>query len=205
MTCDFLLHSDFSSLIRNKICVELGAGTGIVGILASMMGGKVTLTDQESMLELMQENIKLNGLEEKKGEEEGKQSSGGDSSSSGGGCFAKVLNWGEACAPEFLNPPVDIIFASDCVYHEVIFEPLIKTLCELSSVSPLTTVTYLGFKKRWRSSKRFFAMAKKKFNLEKVVWNSPNYEKFNRDSMTIYKMTLKQKKQQQTQSQQSKK
>jgi hypothetical protein len=45
----------------------------------------------------------------------------------------KKLVWGEPCE-EFT--PVDYILASDCVYLEQCFDPLLKTLLELTDSSP---------------------------------------------------------------------
>ena len=40
----------------------MGAGPGLPGLVAALMGAKVSLTDYEELVPLMQRNIELNGL-----------------------------------------------------------------------------------------------------------------------------------------------
>lgn len=46
--------------------LELGAGGGLVGLAVALgcdISGKLLLTDQENMISLMEQNVKLNNLE----------------------------------------------------------------------------------------------------------------------------------------------
>ena len=43
--------------LRGRNCLELGAGTGIVGICAALLGANVTLTDTASCLPLLRQNV----------------------------------------------------------------------------------------------------------------------------------------------------
>ncbi|XP_064354516.1 EEF1A lysine methyltransferase 3 [Dromaius novaehollandiae] len=45
---------------RGKSVIELGAGTGIVGIVAALLGGDVTITDLPVALEQIRENVQRN-------------------------------------------------------------------------------------------------------------------------------------------------
>jgi len=76
-----------------KKIIELGAGTGCVGLVLSRLGGKVTLTDQKQMLPLLEHNTKLNNLEHK--------------------VQVVEFNWGEETP--LLSPPYDIILLSDLI------------------------------------------------------------------------------------------
>lgn len=59
------LQFQFSNENENNICIELGSGCGLIGLLLAKLNScnKVYLTDQLNQLTLLQENIKLNHLE----------------------------------------------------------------------------------------------------------------------------------------------
>lgn len=48
----YLYHEHYNSL-RDKVVLELGSGTSLVGLLASALGAKVTLTDRADAPQLM--------------------------------------------------------------------------------------------------------------------------------------------------------
>ncbi|KAG8449186.1 hypothetical protein GDO86_016023 [Hymenochirus boettgeri] len=99
-------------LLSGKRVLELGAGTGIVGIMAATLGANVTVTDLEDVQDLMKLNIQCNNH------------------LITGSCQAKVLKWGEK-AEEFMPNP-DYILMADCIYYEESLDPLLKTLKDLS-------------------------------------------------------------------------
>jgi len=55
------IEAEKSSLIGKRI-VELGSGTGIVGIGAAVLGAKVVITDMGPMIGLMELNVSENKL-----------------------------------------------------------------------------------------------------------------------------------------------
>jgi predicted nicotinamide N-methyase len=94
--------------------LELGSGTGLVGLTLAAMGCRVTLTDNEpSVLALVERNIALNAL--------------------GALASCERLDWGSALpvAPE---RRVELVVASDCLYSEESITPLLRAaaarLCE---------------------------------------------------------------------------
>ncbi|KAJ8288800.1 hypothetical protein COCON_G00014590 [Conger conger] len=97
----------------NKSVLELGAGTGVVGLMAATLGAYVTVTDLEDLQHLLQINIRDNR-----------------SLVTSGSIAAKVLKWGEDVT-EF-SPRPDYILMADCIYYEQSLGPLVKTLRDLA-------------------------------------------------------------------------
>jgi len=122
--------------------LELGSGTGLVGLVAGYFGARVYITDQASLIPIMERNIALNSLS----------------------CVsAAELDWSKPL-PEHLPRP-DIVLAADCVYFEPAFPLLVATLAALvppphESASPEVLFCY---KKRRKADRRFFALLKKQF------------------------------------------
>ena len=56
----YLHHNQ--NLIRSRSIIELGAGTGLAGIVASKLGGLSVITDHENHISVAQENCKLNNI-----------------------------------------------------------------------------------------------------------------------------------------------
>ncbi|KAG9041702.1 hypothetical protein FS837_011877 [Tulasnella sp. UAMH 9824] len=157
---DYLTRRGGGDLV-GKRCLELGAGTGLVGIAAAKLGAQVLVTDQglESALPLpppslptvcrlrpfvpiMETNIKLNGVEDE--------------------VKALELNWGEPLPPNL--GPVDIILAADCVYFVEAYSLLIQTLCDLDDAYPNAEFLFC-YRRRKKSDKRLFpSLLRKHFN-----------------------------------------
>jgi predicted nicotinamide N-methyase len=99
---------------KHKRIVEIGSGTGIVGLQVSALGGNVTLTDREEYLELINYNIKKN------------------EQVLTGKAEAKMLFWGDELNEQddcFQN--LDFVIVANCVYHSIELDELIKTICNL--------------------------------------------------------------------------
>ncbi|KAI9342743.1 putative methyltransferase-domain-containing protein [Zopfochytrium polystomum] len=165
--------------LRGKTIVELGAGTGCVGILAGMLladaemqqtessdasrkKGEVVITDM-LFLDLMQKNVELNLSEEEQQ-------------------FVRVeeLKWGTPLS-EAVRQQYDIILASDCVYLESAFEPLLQTLNDLCGPN---TEALIVSKRRRKADKRFFEKLRKQFNITEIK-DDPKYPVFSRQGLSI--------------------
>jgi predicted nicotinamide N-methyase len=108
---------------KNKRIVEIGSGTGIVGIQLSALGGHVTLTDREEYLELINYNIKKN------------------QDVLTGTAQAKTLFWGDELGENedyFRN--LDFVIVANCVYHSIELDQLIKTICYLCPENSQTSL-----------------------------------------------------------------
>ncbi|KAG1820553.1 putative methyltransferase-domain-containing protein [Suillus subaureus] len=149
--------------LQGKKIVELGSGTGLVGLVAGALGGTVWITDQAPLLGIMQQNVTLNGLQS---------------------CVSvRELNWGETLSSDI--PPPELILAADCVYFEPAFPLLVQTLSEMA-IGGSTEILFC-YKKRRKADKRFFTMLKKKFSWEEAY--DPNREVYNREAISLLTLT----------------
>ncbi|KAM4664437.1 protein N-lysine methyltransferase METTL21D [Discoglossus pictus] len=144
------LESPEGPRLEGRAVLELGAGTGIVGIMAATLGANVAVTDLEDLQELMKTNIKDNAH------------------LISGSCQAKVLKWGEEIS-EFLPSP-DYILMADCIYYEESLEPLLKTLTDIAGSKTCVLCCYeqrtMG--KNPQIERKFFELLKADFEYEKV-------------------------------------
>ncbi|XP_072106174.1 EEF1A lysine methyltransferase 3-like [Mobula birostris] len=97
-----------------KRVIELGSGTGIVGILATLLGGEVTVTDKLSILKQIENNVSIN-----------------IPSACRHRVKVRALTWGE----DYTSFPsnYDFILGSDIVYSSVSYPALMDTLRHLAS------------------------------------------------------------------------
>ncbi|XP_062888150.1 EEF1A lysine methyltransferase 3-like [Mobula hypostoma] len=104
-----------------KKMIELGSGTGIVGILAALLGGDVTLTDMRYVLKQIEHNVSAN-----------------IPLSSRHRSKISALVWGT----DQNNYPsdFDVILGSDIVYNPTNFPHLLQTLLHLCNEK---TIVYI--------------------------------------------------------------
>ncbi|KAF4553323.1 Lysine methyltransferase-like protein 2 [Elsinoe fawcettii] len=145
--------------------LELGAGGGLVGLAVALAhGGKIQITDQRPMFELMRRNIQLNKLQDT--------------------VTAAIYDWGSP-VPHDIAPP-DVLLAADCVYFEPAFPLLQQTMQDLIGDN---TVCYFCFKKRRRADLNFVKAAKKLFVVEDL--DDPDRPTFSRENIYLYRITKK--------------
>ncbi|XP_072850738.2 protein-lysine methyltransferase METTL21C isoform X1 [Pogona vitticeps] len=111
--CQYLESNQQEINIKDKKVLELGAGTGLVSIVASILGAFVTATDLPEILENMEFNISRNtrNLNVHKPE-------------------VRKLVWGENLSEDFPKAThrYDFIVATDVVYNHTALEPLLRTI-----------------------------------------------------------------------------
>jgi len=152
-----------SEYLQGRTILELGSGTGMVGLVAGKLGAKVWITDQAPLLGIMRKNVEMNHLES---------------------CVtAAELNWGAADPPPDIPRP-DVILAADCVYFEPAFPLLAKTLADLADQS---TEVLFCYKKRRKADKRFFVFLKKYFSWEDVT-DDPDRAIYNREAISLLRL-----------------
>lgn len=126
--------------------VDLGSGTGVVGIVAASLGAVSYLTDQEQLHFLMRENAgfwKRDMMDVRVASET--QIATVDSATSvpapSGAIHVVTYNWG--LEDEQLSSPVDIILVSDCVLPKLYpIEPLVAAIDRLSGPETVTIMSY---------------------------------------------------------------
>ena len=103
------LEQHASQYVHNATILELGSGTGVVGLAAARLGAlHVELTDLEYALPNLQHNIAINGLTSN--------------------VSASFLDWTEPPNPP---PTVTLLLASDVVWIEELIEPLVGTFASV--------------------------------------------------------------------------
>ncbi|GJP51665.1 hypothetical protein CLOM_g10816 [Closterium sp. NIES-68] len=129
-------------LIQGRSVIELGAGTGLCGLLCAKLGARVTLTDahtQSQVLSTLQRAAEQNGFSctdttgtgcmRTHNTEEGH--SGSDQTfphpSSSNVVRVMPLTWGDLNPDVFNLPPADVIIGADVLYDASAFEPLLAT------------------------------------------------------------------------------
>ncbi|XP_024963055.1 protein N-lysine methyltransferase METTL21A isoform X5 [Cynara cardunculus var. scolymus] len=111
--------------LQGKKVVELGAGCGLVGCIAALLGAQVILTDMPDRLRLLKKNIEDNMYGDVRG------------------CAtANELTWGDRPEPELVEPLPDFVIGSDVIYSEEAVTDLLDTLVELSGIN--TTIILAG-------------------------------------------------------------
>ncbi|EKM59600.1 uncharacterized protein PHACADRAFT_191971 [Phanerochaete carnosa HHB-10118-sp] len=151
--------------LKGKNVLELGSGTGLVGLVTGVLGAQVWITDQAPLLGIMAHNVEINNLSHR--------------------VSVMELNWGESLPSDL--PRFDIILAADCVYFEPAFPLLVQTLDKLAARGDPEIL--FCYKKRRKADKRFFTMLKKKFNWTEVD-DDPNKEQYNRDAVSLFRPAI---------------
>ncbi|KAJ3293628.1 hypothetical protein HK104_004324 [Borealophlyctis nickersoniae] len=167
--------------LHNKRVIELGAGRGIVGISASILGAKVTLTDVEEVVDGLKSVVEEgNGITF--GEEV--QVEGG-----GGGTIEGVvgLDWTKPL-PSTLPTP-DYILGADVIWVPHLIRPLFYTIASLSDPHTITLMAYQS-----RSTRADIAVeeAIKEEGLVKATVEADKFDPvFWKDGVEIWEIKLK--------------
>ncbi|XP_061571396.1 protein N-lysine methyltransferase METTL21A [Cololabis saira] len=135
--------------LEGKRVIELGAGTGLAGIVAVLLGAHVTITDREPALELLSANVRTN-LPQHLHES----------------VVVSELTWGERL-DRYPSGGFHLVLGADIVYLEDTFPALLRTLGHLSSDS---TVVLLACRIRYERDTDFLSMLRQQFSVEEVYY-----------------------------------
>ncbi|CAI9090569.1 OLC1v1025371C1 [Oldenlandia corymbosa var. corymbosa] len=140
--------------------LELGSGTGLVGIAAAaVLGANVTVTDLPRVIPNLRFNIEANSEILK---------------INGGEVIPAALSWGETGHMEALGRDYDLMLGSDLVYHDHLYAPLIETVkWFLLGNGGKELVFVMAHLKRWKKESAFFKMAKKLFDVQVIHTDPP--------------------------------
>ncbi|XP_049723635.1 putative methyltransferase-like protein 21E [Elephas maximus indicus] len=148
--CYFLETNAKQYNIVDKHVIEIGAGTGLVSIVASLLGARVTATDLPELLGNLQYNISRNTKMKCKHPPQ-----------------VKVLSWGVALDKTFPRSShnFDYILAADVVYAHPFLEELLITFDHLCKE---TTIILWVMKFRLEKENKFVDRFKELFDLEEI-------------------------------------
>ncbi|KAF8985431.1 hypothetical protein BGZ46_004289 [Entomortierella lignicola] len=160
-TSNIIESSSVPAKSRKRVCLELGAGTGLVGIAVAVAYPELSVlsTDLDEALTLMQQNVDANvALLPRDNMEVG------------------FLDWAEK---DRKVEPVEILLLADVVYNDLSHEILLQTILDYSDDK---TKILLGYKFRHDSEQQFFNQAKLHFNIVNV---------HQQDTMQLFVLTHK--------------
>ncbi|XP_068124111.1 protein-lysine methyltransferase METTL21C [Hyperolius riggenbachi] len=146
--CSFLEDNQDTFNLRNKKVLEIGSGTGLVSIVACILGAHVIATDLPEALGNLRCNLSRNTR---------------------GRCLqnpeAKELVWGKDLDTSFPQSTsvYDYIFAADVVYHHTCLDDLLKTMKYLCQ--PGTQLIWAN-KFRFSSDYNFLSKFNKSFEVD---------------------------------------
>ncbi|KAG5535880.1 hypothetical protein RHGRI_023601 [Rhododendron griersonianum] len=134
--------------------LELGSGTGLVGITAALtLSADVTVTDLPHVLPNLEFNARANS---------------DVLARHGGSVEVAALCWGEVDQMEGLvGREYDLVLGSDVVYHDHLYDPLLRTL-GFFLVKGRRTVFVMAHLRRWKKEAVFFKRARKMFDVEVI-------------------------------------
>ncbi|NXM39370.1 MT21A methyltransferase, partial [Gymnorhina tibicen] len=152
--------------LRDRSVIELGAGTGLLGIVVTLLGTKepagvralystcrarVTITDRAAALEFLESNVQANLPPELRPR-----------------AVVKELTWGKDL-DNFPPGAFDFVLGADIVYLEETFAELLQTLEHLCSEQ---TVILLSCRIRYERDLKFLKMLRDRFSVYEVHYDS---------------------------------
>lgn len=159
-------------LLQESTVVELGSGTGCVGLAAALLGAShVILSDLPELLPLLEINRAQN------------------TSSVSGVVEVQQLTWGNTQQIQAVKTP-DVILLADCIYYGESLEPLVSTVKALSG--PTTTVI-MSYEQRTDGNKpqlqrKFFDLMEEYFTKQQIP-EEEHHDIYRSEDILIYEFT----------------
>jgi predicted nicotinamide N-methyase len=151
----------YSSLSGKRV-IELGAGTGLPGLVAAVLGADVILTDKKALLPGLERNVAANNLGDK--------------------VEVQELEWGLDC--RHVSPPMDYVLMSDLLYDTKAMPALCKTLLDLSDAH---TEILLAYELRAGTTECFKEFQRRGLRWSKVS-NNDLHPDWNSEDIGVFKI-----------------
>jgi predicted nicotinamide N-methyase len=158
--------------------LELGSGTGLAGIriakylLNLSIPWSITLTDTETLIPLLRENVSSNFPNDPRIE-------------------CQKLVWGTDPSDWGLDlEKFNVVFGADVVYDERCFNALKETLSAIADRNE-NALLFIAYVKRRRAEKRFWNIMKKKFKVQTVIINDPDRHLYFNSKLNIIRLVKK--------------
>uniref|UniRef100_A0A0G4HQF1 Uncharacterized protein n=1 Tax=Chromera velia CCMP2878 TaxID=1169474 RepID=A0A0G4HQF1_9ALVE len=168
------MKSDAATLeMRGKKVLELGAGCGLVSLVAANLGAKVTATDSGDVLPILQMNCETSSFASvsrpstKQAQASSASVEGGSSQLVKLGVDAKEIEWGIDIRSEYPRGTYDLILGSDLFCEGETHIPLFLTLLQLFGPTTVGLISHV-----WRRPDRerhFLDRLSKYFSIHQVA------------------------------------
>ena len=165
-----LLEKRAEALARGRSAVELGAGCGLLSLVLSHLGLRVTVTDLECNLPLLRDNVTSNGSNVE----------------------VQALSWGAENARRVRRErngglPFDVIVASDVMYIPDCVPVLVATLKELCGKY---TDVFLAYGRNRTAEESFLLAAERAGFTVTTLEAEELHEVYNCLDVTVLKLKL---------------
>jgi len=165
--------------VRGVPVLELGSGTGLVGLAAGLLGAsEVTLTDLAFLLPRLRGNAARNAP-----------------ALAAAGCAevrALALDWTTVLPPEVaaVLPSCARVLASDVVWVDELLQPLATTLCAIMRAAAPGAVALLSYQERSRATTaRLFGLLRACFAVAEIP-AAAHHPTFRTPAIQIFRLTL---------------
>lgn len=150
--------------LNNKSAIELGSGSGLTGIAASMLGANVTVTDVADVLPQLSYNAEINELSEPQ-------------------FCVRPFDWLIRDLTK-VQGPFDYILASDVVWIEELVEPFVRSLEALCTVTTMILFSYQI--RSERIDRLLFQLLERTFTWTETVRYTEHHPVFSRENIRVF-------------------